>query len=75
MRNFKTIALLSLTLSACQGENKEAEAEEEFEDCPAIVLDCPEGQVACDIETDNDPCVEVVLGEEPCTQTRYCMPE
>ena len=56
---------------ACQEEKNI----EELKDCPTIALDCPEGQIACDIETDNDPCAEVILGEEPCTQTRYCMPE
>ena len=73
MQKFRTILLLSLVLSSCQEEKNETT--EELEDCPAIALGCPEGQVECDIETDNDPCAEVVLGEEPCTQTRYCTPE
>jgi len=72
MPNVRTIIFLSLALTACQ-EEKNIE-EEELEDCPTIALDCPEGQIPCDIETD-DPCTEVVLGEEPCTQTRYCTPE
>ena len=63
--------LCAVALFSCQDEEKDTE---EVEDCPAIALPCPEGQIPCNIETD-DPCEEVVLGEEPCTQTRYCTPE
>ena len=69
--NTFTLAFL-VVLAGCQ--DKEADTQE-TEDCPAILLPCPEGQIPCNIETDNDPCDEVVLGEEPCTQTRYCTPE
>ena len=72
MPNVKMVLFLIFPLFACQEKENDTD---EFEDCPAIVLACPEGQIPCTIETDNDPCAEVVLGEEPCTQTRYCMPE
>ena len=71
MPHFKIIILFSLTLASCKEEPKDSGV---LEDCPTIALPCPEGQVPCNIETDNDPCEEVVLGEEPCTQTRYCAP-
>ena len=68
--------LLFLSLVACQSadEKQDTQDTEEQEDCPTIALDCPDGQVPCNIATD-DPCEEVVLGQEPCTQTRDCMPE
>ena len=72
MPSFKSFVLITMFFSACNSETKETG---EIEDCPTIALDCPEGQVPCSPETDNDPCNEVTLGEEPCTQTRYCMPE
>ena len=72
MSKFGAVIIFALAFMACQNEEKKAE---EIEDCPTIALDCPEGQIPCDIETDNDPCAEVVLGEEPCTQIRTCMPE
>ena len=67
----KSWLFITLLFFSCQQETKETGEEE---DCPAIVLDCPSGQVPCSPETD-DLCVEVILGEEPCTQTRYCMSE
>ena len=71
MSYFKSIVFFSLTLVSCNEGPKDSG---ELEDCPAMVLPCPEGQTPCSPETD-DPCEEVILGEEPCTQTRYCMPE
>ena len=71
MPSLRIIFLLGLF--ACQ-EQKENDTEEQ-EDCPAMVLPCPEGQVPCNVETDAAPCAEVVLGEEPCTQIRDCSPE
>ena len=76
MPNAKTILWMGLVMTACQEEEKNIEEEdEEFVDCPTILLPCPEGQIPCDAETDSDECTEVVLGEEPCTQMRYCTPE
>ena len=70
---FKALLLFTTFSLACNSEQKETG---ELEDCPAIALPCPDGFTPCDPEIDNaanpNPCNEFTLGEEPCTQTRYC---
>ena len=79
MPRYRHLIFLALALAACGETEKDTSSQSgsdtgEGVDCAAMVLPCPDGQVACEPETD-DECFEVTLGEEPCTQTRYCMPE